>query len=349
MTLHLGLSSSSRNAQQQQQIKDAKRELRENVRNDWDYPPLPAYQLPVRRREVARKDDEDSVAGFRFHTPDNYRADGHMPGLHFDPVEWREREYSSEESTVEDSPVTTSSSGSKKSIFRFEGPDSVGTQIEDRKNARKRQRQKAMDEEVTWNDGLAHWLARRDAWCGAHTQSQITTAQNEAKNETATSTSASDSAGTTPRTSTSSTSSTPVTVSSPSTTPELIPEQHTVINTRPPAPPSEILVPVAPTILPNHPIRKRITPEIYPEIYSKIILQSRTPSVPINLSVLVKALVQGWKDDGEWPPKQGPVEKSIGRKKGGSHESSLKSGVKAVGRVLRITGGESSVGSREKG
>jgi hypothetical protein len=233
-------------------------------------------------------------------------------------------------------------------MFKFEGPDSVGRQIEDRKNARKQQRQKAMDEEVAWNGGLAHWLARRDAWCGAHTQDQIHAAQTKVAQDAATSTSASDSTGTTPRTSTSSTPGTPITSSTPATTPDLIPHQHTIVNTRPLPPPSELLVPVAPRILPGHPIRKRITSDTYPEIYSKIIVQSRTPSVPINLSVLVKALVQGWKDDGEWPPKPGPLEKSIGRKKG-SGDSPLKSGVKAVGRVLRITGGESNVSSREKG
>ena len=72
----------------------------------------------------------------------------------------------------------------------------------------------------------------------------------------------------------------------------------------------------------------------------KIILQSRTPSVPLNLLTLIHALVQGWKDDGEWPPRGGPLEKSIGRKKAtGAHEGgSLSKGVKAVGRVLRLTG-----------
>ena len=65
--------------------------------------------------------------------------------------------------------------------------------------------------------------------------------------------------------------------------------------------------------------------------------------------------MQGWKEDGEWPPKNAPPEKSIARKKQGSGESSLKSGVKAMGRVLslRITGagsggGESGSGSKEK-
>ncbi|KAK5175353.1 uncharacterized protein LTR77_000492 [Saxophila tyrrhenica] len=359
MTLHLGMSHAHhRSPQQQQQIKEAKRELRDRLRNDWDYPPLPAFQTPVRRREVAGE-DEDRVAGFKFHTPAHYQTGvaakpGEAPYLYFEPVEWREREYSSEESSDNESVATAStggSGGSKKSNYRFEGPDSVGSQIQNRKDARKRKRQKALDEEVKWNDGLAHWITRRDAWCAAHTSQQVQILESK-KNEQIVAVSALESASaspnTTPRTSTSSTSSTSAVISSPSTTPEL--PQQTIINTRPPAPPSEILVPLAPTLFPNHPIRKRIKAEVFPEIYGKIILQSRTPSVPINLAVLMKALIQGWKDDGEWPPKQGPVEKSIGRKKSSGHESSLKSGVKAMGRVLRITGGESSVGGgKEKG
>jgi hypothetical protein len=94
------------------------------------------------------------------------------------------------------------------------------------------------------------------------------------------------------------------------------------------------------------------------------VLQSRTPSVPINLRTLLSALVAGWKADDEWPPKPSaahPPEKSIGRKKaagvphgkagrrkdaGGEREretEGLRHGVKAaVGRVLRLGGALSS-------
>lgn len=357
MTLHQGISHAHRrNPQQQQQIKESKKELKDNLRTDWDYPPLPAFQTPVRRSGGVGDDVdevEERVAGFKFHTPANYRTSvvenaAEAPALYFEPVAWREREYSSESSEETESVATASSGGSKKSNYKFEGPDSVGAQLQDRKLARKRKRKHLLEEETACNDGLAHWLTRRDAWCAAHTPQQVQMFESREREPTASvSASASASATTTPRTSTSSTSSTSAVLSSPSTTPE-IPVQS-VIGTRPPAPPSEILIPVAPTLFANHPIRKKIKPDVYPEIYSKIILQSRTPSVPINLSVLMKALIQGWKDDGEWPPKQGPIEKSIGRKKSSGHESSLKSSVKAVAKVLRITGGESSHSSREKG
>ena len=357
MTLHLGFSHAhQRNSEQQQEIREARRQLKERVRDDWEYPPLPAYQRPVRKRKAEEETPtQETVAGFKFHNPSNHDrlALAQSVPLDFEPVEWRERDYSTDESDGDESVDTPSSTGSKKSTYKFEGPDSVGVQILDRKLARKRQQQRDLDEEVEWNEGLAHWLARRDAWSGAHTSHQIQLLERSRGESTEDS--APPSATSTPRSSTSSqgsqaTPASPV-ASSPSTTPETEPS-HTLINTRPPVPPSDLLVPLVPSILVNHPVRRRITPEVYPEIYAKIIIQGRTPSVPLNLLNLTRALVQGWKDDGEWPPKSTPAENSIGRKKSSGHESSLRSGVRAVGRVLRITSvsGESSVGgSKEKG
>lgn len=369
MTLHLGLPHAHhRNTEQQHEIREARRMLKERVRNDWEYPPLPAFQAPA--RGTTEDNVEARIAGFRFHAPSNHDRDALVADLEFEPAEWRERDYSSEEDGEEaevevkqgrgngEVRKTSGSSGDghhhrhhKKlgSIFKFEGPDSVGHQIEERKLAKRRKRQKALDEEVEWNDGLAHWLARRDAWCCARTADQVQMLERN-QSQASTDTTSDASARTSPRTSTSTaSSSTPsATASSPSTTPDTtpsyLPPPGATLPTHPSAPPSHVLIPLAPTLLPNHPIRKRISTDLYPEIYSKIIISGRTPSVPINLLVLTRALVQGWKDDGEWPPKQGPVEKSIGRKKGSTGESSLKSGVKAVGRVLRITGtgGQSS-------
>ncbi|KAJ6160774.1 hypothetical protein N7470_004170 [Penicillium chermesinum] len=66
----------------------------------------------------------------------------------------------------------------------------------------------------------------------------------------------------------------------------------------------ERLIPVAPPFLPSsNPIRSTITPAIYASIYTKVIVQGMTPTIPINLADLTKAMVQGWKADGQWPPK----------------------------------------------
>ncbi|KAJ5495970.1 hypothetical protein N7539_001086 [Penicillium diatomitis] len=66
----------------------------------------------------------------------------------------------------------------------------------------------------------------------------------------------------------------------------------------------EPLVPVAPPFISNsNPVRATITPTIYPSIYSKVVVQGLTPTIPINLADLTNAMVQGWKADGQWPPK----------------------------------------------
>ncbi|EAW14142.1 DUF4050 domain-containing protein [Aspergillus clavatus NRRL 1] len=75
----------------------------------------------------------------------------------------------------------------------------------------------------------------------------------------------------------------------------------------PTLPPSQVrdpLIPLAPSLIPlSNPVRASITPTMYPSIYSKVVVQGLTPTVPINLADLVKAMVQGWKSDGQWPPK----------------------------------------------
>ncbi|KXG48048.1 uncharacterized protein PGRI_019180 [Penicillium griseofulvum] len=66
----------------------------------------------------------------------------------------------------------------------------------------------------------------------------------------------------------------------------------------------EPLCPVAPPFISNdNPVRATINPAIYPSIYTKVVVQGMTPTVPVNLAHLTKAMVQGWKADGQWPPK----------------------------------------------
>ena len=64
------------------------------------------------------------------------------------------------------------------------------------------------------------------------------------------------------------------------------------------------LIPVVPSIIStSNPIRASINPAMYPSIYSKVVVQGLTPTVPINLADVTKAMVQGWKSDGQWPSK----------------------------------------------
>ena len=81
--------------------------------------------------------------------------------------------------------------------------------------------------------------------------------------------------------------------------------------------PPQTLIPVPEPILPaSHPARKAVSSTMYRTIYSKVVLQGQTPNLPVNLQDMTNALVQGWKDDGEWPPKETSVAVEGGRKKG---------------------------------
>ncbi|KAF2834606.1 hypothetical protein M501DRAFT_1009059 [Patellaria atrata CBS 101060] len=122
----------------------------------------------------------------------------------------------------------------------------------------------------------------------------------------------------------------------------------------------------------GHAIAAQINPALYPEIYTKVVLSSRTPSVPINLADMTRALVQGWKDDGEWPPKPSIPEPVIAGKRGklarrvvpgmrgevgeggqgavASREKHphVKRGVESVKRAFRLSGSGSGERSEEK-
>lgn len=71
----------------------------------------------------------------------------------------------------------------------------------------------------------------------------------------------------------------------------------------------ETLLPLAQPILPpNNPLRASITPSVYVSLYDKVILHNMQPSCPINLADMMKSCVAGWKRDGEWPPKPAPYD-----------------------------------------
>lgn len=80
--------------------------------------------------------------------------------------------------------------------------------------------------------------------------------------------------------------------------------------------PVETLLPIPHSILPpTNGFRASITPAIYLSLYDKVILNSLQPSCPINLSDMIRSCVMGWKRDGEWPPKPSAPELAGRRKK----------------------------------
>ena len=226
--------------------------------------------------------------------------------------------------------------------YRFDSPDSIGSAIELKALRRKRKRQAALQDEMKENEGLRMFVERRDAWTGVASVKKFGTTGRPAKDHTGTQAhplrTSSDLADLP-----SSNAPTPMSVDSQTSVPATNP-LHGETNAS-----NESLVPVAPPLLPDNAVRKSITPKAYPDIYNKIVVSSRTPSVPINLADMTKALVAGWKENGEWPPKVAPLDPLAGKKRNAlaalkaengepflAHHPHLQKGVESVRKIFHL-------------
>ena len=266
----------------QSAARAAKRFLQERVRNDWDWPNTP---------ECWSETDEEAR----------------------NATELRERYYG----TTTPEPESASSS-TDANPYKFDNPDSIGDAVLLKKEARKRKRREAQEEELQWNEGLADFVARRDVWTGVTAVKRY-----EAKRKFQTTPAETSPAVQTPPTSTLETSA----------------END----------PSDPLIPVAPRLLADNPIRASIKPRAYGDIYNNIVGSARSPSVPVNLADMTKALVHGWKESGEWPPKAGPLDPLAGRKRVAlgialedgqflAHHPHMKKGMDSVKRIFHLNG-----------
>jgi hypothetical protein len=266
----------------------ARRFLTERVRDDWDWPSLPEYW--------SASDEEVRNA------------------THF-----RERYYGST-SDLESEPE-----GAPADPYKFDSPDAIGTALESRAEGLKRKRRADLEAEMGWNEGLAQFVRRRDAWTG------VDSVRRYGTHRLAANLSEGDSASTPNSGMLSDSSST-----------------NNIANSAP----VDALVPVAVPMLAGNPIREKIDTRRYHDIYEKVVLTSRSPTVPINLADMTRALVQGWKENGEWPPKAGPLDPLAGRKKGAlaglkidhgegpflAHHPHMKKGVDSVRRIFHLNG-----------
>ncbi|EEH35195.1 hypothetical protein PAAG_06242 [Paracoccidioides lutzii Pb01] len=311
-------------------VKSAKRYLLERIRDDWTYehqsdtPSSPA-SLHIHTEEQS---SQVSPATRVTTASKELQADAR------EVREWREREQDSSCSEAGvgvalgagqrgDLPSTFTTSDP----YRFESPDAVELSMLERK----RKRRRVVEEEMAWNEGLRIWMERRNAWTGARMPSTTPKGGNESVMGNAESSGASiaheesdDAEMVSPaftgdgKTSSSANSLQTPDASRPSSERPTsrgeplgaaIEEASSLITSNDNASKlhldsEEPLVPIVEPLLPlTNPIRASIKPSIYPSIYSKVVIQSLTPAIPINLSDVIKALVQGWKADGEWPPK----------------------------------------------
>jgi hypothetical protein len=200
-----------------------------------------------------------------------------------DAHDFRERYYGESESS------DSSNDEDNVGPYKFDSPESIGDSVAHTRDARKRRRRERLQQEMRENEGLRIWVERRDLWTGAASVKKYGTRKRPR--------SASTTAGDSSEEHTTPAESESLSVASAT--------QDTFD-----------IVPVAPPLLASNPIRASITPKAYQDIFQKIVVSARTPSVPINLAHMTKALVQGWKDSDEWPPRAMPLDPLAGRKRG---------------------------------
>lgn len=318
-----------------------KRHLQANVRNDWAFawppktseaesarpgpssPGVAAGQHVEGFLEVASQNsanlhetlDGEATALESGEEPDSESdAASVYSTISEDPLHWKPRlEWTSE---LSDDELPYSS----PSQYKYDTPDSIGQAVSASKTARKARRRRELRKEIAWNDGLACFEARRNAWTGAKV---VRVRPKPACSESPSQrkgffwrTHTNSSAGNTPTSpiqalpltptdsqpdaaaaSADSDDSTPNDNLYPKTSRGSSQKQHELLSV-------ETLLPIPPPLLPPaNPMRLSIQPQIYNSIYEKVVVHSLQPSCPINLGDMIRACVSGWKRDGEWPPR----------------------------------------------
>lgn len=296
-------------------VREARRFLAERVRDDWDWP----------NTLHPWSDSNEEVRGV---------------------TEFRERYYGTTSgSEAETEPETNAGIDP----YKFDSPDSIAVAVESKLEDRKRKRRTMLEEEMSWNEGVACFVQRRDAWTGATAVKKY----NMNKRISTISPLGTKISNGITNSEESSHDGSNITLSTSQFTQDL-----------------ESLTPIARPFLPHNPIRDSISPKTYPEIYSKVVISSRSPSVPINLTDMTRALVQGWKENGEWPPRAGPLDPLAGRRKGAMgaakrgkddetkahgeeaflvHHPHMKKGMESVKRIFRLSGGHIGGGGIAQG
>ena len=336
MPLHLGVSGhhgAPATKAGQNAIRDARRMILERVRDDWEYEPWP---LPnwLESREQQDPNRNSYMSSSR---------------------DWAERSYNTSSLSESEREEVHKKRQSNDDSFKFESPDTVGTAVEKKRADRKRKRRAALEEEKSWNEGVAIFEARRDAWTGARSgahdpaiasyparPSRSSLDSPSPPSSSSRKTSSPSNEASSPEVSTNGDRRPAFNPSDPETfhlpsRPNLSSNSHQ----------QPTLVPLVDPILPpTHPVRATINPSSYPQIYTEVVINLRSPSVPINLADMIKACVRGWIDDGEWPPKGSALEPTIAKRRrlggDGLGHGNLRRSVEGVKRILKISGSPSA-------
>ena len=275
------------------QKEAVKRFLTEKIKDDWKW----EWPRPQSKPQTSLELEIEPVP-----TP-VMRVNTHGSQGSMFEEQWKERdEWISNGSDSGEDTTTISVKGAqnpaspnKENPFRFDSPDGVGETIHKIQSERKWRRKKRLAEEMAWNDGVRCFIERRDAWTGARrvVRSSATKVgfSPMAKFRKSPSHSSEDEG------------------SSPAIDTEASDMDEEEWE-------ADIEVPIAPPLIPpTNAMRASINSTAYNTIYDKVILQQLTPSCPINLKDVTRSCVQGWKRDGEWPPKSSVPDSLAGRRR----------------------------------
>jgi hypothetical protein len=263
---------------------------------------------------------------------------------------------------------------------KFETPDSVGPYTERRFEVLNRRKMRRLESEMEWNSGLCMFVRRRNAWTRAVSPEEAKR-KTDAQDKFTLSTPEQEGAAingqsltlpaqeATPNVETADALNR--TAESPAESAQKgksrAREEGTPFD--PPSDPSvltNVLIPISPPILPSdHLVRANILARTDQELYDKLVKDSRTPAVPINLAHMMRIIVQGWKSEGNWPPRSSVTEDSLANRhklqaslasaghsaqRDGvsrvsgyfSNHPRVKQGVESFKRVLRLSSGSNN-------
>lgn len=324
------------------------RYLDDKVRSDWDFPwPPLGPKLPKVENQPAASGDQQSEGDQQVQDEtrddDGYQADGGS-----DMEETSGLEVGVDEIKKDDDVQSIYSIVSEDAIHyrpRLESPsdfsdnelpspnrlsiaEPLRLHSKTREMERKTRRRRALRDEMTWNDGLACFEARRNAWTGAKTvrvrskpMSPSSTSPRSprrffARHSVSGSPPTSANSGAVQSAGASGTTASEASSLVRDAERELNKHQTRESTASDPVSPDdhpvETLVPVGqPLLPPNSPLRATVTPAIYNNIYDKVVLNSLQPACPVNLSDMLRACVTGWKRDGEWPPRPAAADPAV--------------------------------------
>ncbi|EED15430.1 mitochondrial AAA ATPase, putative [Talaromyces stipitatus ATCC 10500] len=338
-------------------VREAKQYVRDVVRVDWSYDPPSTLWTTGATSNSLTAETSSTSAGTHI------RTELRQPNI----AQWRIREPASSESDSDLDPALRKAiethNRRKEDPYRFESPDAIKTSVLDRG----RRRRADLEQEMKWNPGLRFYIERRDAWTGARKrrdveqrstskqQAVIDILSKEMKNakavesdgDTSAKVESLDEAASSAQQSrdlledlslseNKSRDTTTTTVDS-----NITPNDSSGLDGSTgddgdidgydadrSYDSDESMIPVMESFIDNsNCVRSSITPALYASLYTKVVVQGLTPTIPINLSDVTKALVAGWKADGQWPPKPTippPGSDVPARKKGTKAQSSTK-------------------------